>query len=66
MTQNTDDTWLTGSQVLRRYSITPMTRYRWERNPALAFPRAMKINSRCFWSLAALQMWERDRTPVSA
>ena len=56
-----DDPWLTGSQVNKRYSISPMTRYRWERDPELAFPDAMKINRRSFWSLAALQLWEHGR-----
>jgi hypothetical protein len=61
MTMTTNDvSWLTGSQVNQRYSITPMTRYRWERDPDLAFPDAMKINRRSFWSLAALELWEHE------
>lgn len=61
MTIARDVSWLTGVQVNQRYSISPMTRYRWERDPTLAFPDAMKINRRSFWSLAALELWEHGR-----
>ena len=61
MTTHHDTSWLTGVQVNQRYSISPMTRYRWERDPALDFPNAMKINRRSFWSLAALELWEHGR-----
>jgi hypothetical protein len=66
MTTNSDISWLTGTQVNARYSISPMTRYRWERDPDLAFPTAMKINRRKFWQQAALEIWERSRTLASA
>jgi hypothetical protein len=66
MTINRDTSWLTGVQVNARYSISPMTRYRWERDPALKFPDAMKINRRCFYSLAALQLWEHGRSMAPA
>jgi hypothetical protein len=62
MNTNRDVSWLTGTQVNARYSISPMTRYRWERSPDLAFPAAMKINRRKFWQLSVLEIWERTRT----
>jgi hypothetical protein len=66
MTTNNDISWLTGTQVNQRYSISPMTRYRWERDPDLAFPMAMKINRRKFWQPAVLEIWERVRALASA
>jgi hypothetical protein len=66
MATNKDSSWLTGAQVNERYSISPMTRYRWERNPGLDFPTAMKINRRKFWQLALLEGWERGRTSAAA
>jgi hypothetical protein len=66
MTTHRDVSWLTGVQVNQRYSISPMTRYRWERDPDLDFPGAMKINRRSFWSLAALELWEHSRPRLSA
>jgi hypothetical protein len=66
MTTNRDISWLTGTEVNARYSISPMTRYRWERDPNLAFPMAMKINRRKFRQLAVLEIWERGRTLASA
>jgi hypothetical protein len=66
MTSNRDASWLTGAQVNERYSISPMTRYRWERSPDLDFPIAMKINRRKFWQLTALEIWERSRSLASA
>jgi hypothetical protein len=65
MTIKRNISWLTGPQVDERYSISPMTRHRWQRNGALNFPAAMKINRRCFWSLDALQTWERGKQPPS-
>jgi hypothetical protein len=66
MTTKTDISWLTGTQVNDRYSISPMTRYRWERDPTLDFPTAMKINRRKFWQLSVLETWERSRASAAA
>jgi hypothetical protein len=61
MSTNRDVSWLTGVQVNERYSISPMTRYRWERDPQLDFPDPMKINRRSFWALSDLKIWESKR-----
>lgn len=59
-----EDQWLGGRMVDRRYSITPMTRWRWERNPELGFPKPIIINRRKYWSLRALEEWERSRAAL--
>jgi predicted DNA-binding transcriptional regulator AlpA len=60
-TTDPTDSYLTGPQVNERYSISAMTRWRWEKNPQLAFPAPLKINNRSYWQLASLQLWERNR-----
>jgi predicted DNA-binding transcriptional regulator AlpA len=64
MAINRDDSWLTGVQVNQRYSISAMTRYRWERDQNLGFPAPMKVNRRSFWPLSELLRWEQSRTPA--
>lgn len=66
MTTDHEDSYLTGPQVNRRYSISSMTRWRWERNTQLAFPAPIKINNRSYWKRSALDLWERDRASKSA
>jgi predicted DNA-binding transcriptional regulator AlpA len=56
-----DDEWLSGPRVDRRYNMSPMTRWRWERNPDLGFPKPIIINGRKYWSRRALEEWERTR-----
>ncbi len=56
-----DDTFLPGPRVDERYGISPMTRWRWERNAALNFPKPLKINGRCYWRIQELAGWERER-----
>ena len=33
-------------KVCERYGVTTMTLFRWERDPSLGFPRALKIRGR--------------------
>lgn len=61
MTNDHADSYLTGPQVNKRFSISAMTRWRWERNPKLSFPVPIKINNRSYWKHSALDVWERDR-----
>lgn len=44
-----------------RYDKTPMTIYRWERDPALGFPAPIVINGRKYYDLAELAAWEEAR-----
>ena len=60
-----DAVYLTGPQVDKRYSISAMTRWRWERNPGLAFPSPITINGRKLWKLSDLEAWERSRAAAS-
>jgi predicted DNA-binding transcriptional regulator AlpA len=61
MTTDQNDSYLTGPQVDKRFSISAMTRWRWQRNPHLSFPVPIKINNRCYWKHSALDLWERGR-----
>jgi predicted DNA-binding transcriptional regulator AlpA len=60
-----NDLYLTGPQVNKRFSISAMTRWRWEKSPQLEFPAPLKINQRSYWLLASLQHWERNRPSKS-
>jgi predicted DNA-binding transcriptional regulator AlpA len=61
-----DDVYLPGRKVEERFGISSMTRWRWERDPALDFPKPIVINGRKFWSLRGLELWERSRAASSA
>jgi len=61
-----EDHWLSGPKVDRRYNISPMTRWRWERNLDLGFPNPIIINGRKYWSARALEEWERTRVTPHA
>ncbi|RVK73183.1 DNA-binding protein [Sinorhizobium meliloti] len=64
--QNASRAYLTSNQVLARYSIAPITFYRWQKNPALGFPKPLVINRRKFFKADDLAAWERERAKVSA
>ncbi len=53
-----DDSYLTGPQVNKRFSISAMTRWRWERDANLGFPAPLRIKNRSYWKLTALESWE--------
>ncbi len=53
------DSYLPSIKVRRRYDICSRTLNRWEDNPELGFPKAVRINRRRYWRLADLQDWER-------
>jgi predicted DNA-binding transcriptional regulator AlpA len=57
-------TFLSGKRVDTRYGISPMTRWRWQRNEKLGFPMPMDINGRKLWRLSDLEAWERSRMAV--
>jgi predicted DNA-binding transcriptional regulator AlpA len=65
MTNDQSDSYLTGPMVNKRFNISAMTRWRWERDPRLSFPPPLKINNRSYWQLAALQLWESNRPSKS-
>lgn len=59
-------TYITGPQVMARYSISEMTLYRWVNDPKMAFPQPIKINRRRFFLEAELTAWERSRAAGKA
>jgi len=55
----TSQKYLTGPQVMERYSISEMTLYRWtSSDDKLAFPKPLKINRRRFYDVEALDAWD--------
>jgi predicted DNA-binding transcriptional regulator AlpA len=58
---NPDDSYLPGPKVNSRYDISTMTRWRWEHNETLNFPKPLTINRRKFWRLSELVSWEATR-----
>jgi predicted DNA-binding transcriptional regulator AlpA len=66
---NIEKRYLTGPQVDQRYGITPMTRWRWEHDPDLGFPKALKLNphkgGRKLYAEDDLEAWERKRAAAS-
>jgi predicted DNA-binding transcriptional regulator AlpA len=52
-------------QVCRRYSVTPMTLWRWDHDEALGFPKPIRINRRKYRDVAELEAWERKRAAES-
>ena len=57
---------LPGPAVCRRYDVSSMTLYRWQRDPDLKLPRPVQINSRNYWYIDELEAWERSRVRESA
>ena len=45
-------------QVLRRYRISAMTLWRWDRDPALNFPPPIRIRKRKYRAAADLDQWD--------
>jgi predicted DNA-binding transcriptional regulator AlpA len=55
------DRFLSGPGVDERYDISAMTRWRWQHNPSIKFPKPIEINRRKLWRLSDLEEWERSR-----
>jgi len=58
--------YLSSAQVMKRYGISEMTLFRWQKNEKLSFPRPMVVNRRKFFSEDEIAAWERERAKVSA
>ena len=52
---------LPDAEVCRRYGIHPSTLYNWDANPALKFPKPVRINKRKFRDEAELNEFDRAR-----
>jgi predicted DNA-binding transcriptional regulator AlpA len=57
--------YLPARRVLARYGISDMSLHRWLRDPKLAFPTPVYINTRRYWALRDLVKWERARSGKS-
>lgn len=55
--------YLRGPSIDARYNISPMTRWRWQRDPVLNFRKPIIINGRKYWCELAIEEWERTRAP---
>jgi predicted DNA-binding transcriptional regulator AlpA len=55
------DELLPDPKVCKRYDVVPMTIWRWERDKALNFPKAIRIRGRKYRRLRELEAWERQR-----
>ena len=51
--------FLSGPEVDKRYGRSAQTRWRWCRDPALGFPKPIRIKNRLFFRLRDLVEWER-------
>jgi predicted DNA-binding transcriptional regulator AlpA len=62
-----NDRYLDSSAVSRRYSdASAMTIWRWQKDPAVAFPRPVKLGNRQnFWWLPDLIEWDDQRRAAS-
>jgi hypothetical protein len=47
--------------VADRYQVTDRTISRWDTQPELGFPKAIRINNRKYRRLSELEDWERER-----
>jgi predicted DNA-binding transcriptional regulator AlpA len=50
--------YLTGPDVDRRYGRSSQSRWRWSKDPELAFPTPLKIKGRNFYRISDLEEWE--------
>jgi predicted DNA-binding transcriptional regulator AlpA len=62
----TSSVYLPAKAVCDRYQITDRTLDRWLADPAMEFPRPMRVNNRRYFADAALVRWERKRITAIA
>jgi predicted DNA-binding transcriptional regulator AlpA len=56
--QKSADELLPATPTRKRYGVSDMTLWRWENDPALGFPKPIRINGRRYWRIADLQAFE--------
>jgi predicted DNA-binding transcriptional regulator AlpA len=64
-----DDALLTAAQTRARFGgVSAMCLWRWRNNPALAFPRPVRIgsSSRLYWRLGDLRAWQAEQAKAAA
>jgi hypothetical protein len=50
--------YIPDAKVAKRYSVHPCTIDRWERDPKLNFPKAVRIRNRKYRDQAELDAWD--------
>jgi predicted DNA-binding transcriptional regulator AlpA len=61
----TDQLYLSGPAVDRRYGWSSQTRWRRQKDAEIAFPKPMKIKGRTFYKISELEEWERRMAAAS-
>jgi predicted DNA-binding transcriptional regulator AlpA len=61
----TNDDYLTGADIDRRYKRSAQTRWRWSKDPELGFPKPMKIKNRLLYRRSEIEAFERRMTAAS-
>jgi hypothetical protein len=63
-----DDRYINRAQLRTLIPASDMTLWRWQRNPKVAFPAAVKLgdDGRNYWWLPAVRAWMRTREQRSA
>jgi hypothetical protein len=56
---DTNDEYLTGPEVDRRYNRSPQTRQRWMKDPKLGFPKPLKFRNKLYYRKSELEAFER-------
>jgi predicted DNA-binding transcriptional regulator AlpA len=62
---DTNDEYLTGPDIDRRYKRSSQTRWRWSKDPELGFPKPMKIKNRLLYRRSEIEAFERRMTVAS-
>jgi predicted DNA-binding transcriptional regulator AlpA len=60
------ENFMPAKKVWERYGVTDRTIDRWLNDPAMKFPRPMKINGRRYFDEQQLIAWERRRAGRAA
>ena len=66
-TNDDNDRFIDSGAVSRRYNnASAMTIWRWQKDPAVAFPKPVKLGNRAnFWWLPDLTSWDNQRRAAS-
>jgi predicted DNA-binding transcriptional regulator AlpA len=62
---DTNDEYLTGPDIDRRYKRSSQTRWRWSKDSELGFPKPMKIKNRLLYRRSEIEAFERRMTVAS-
>jgi predicted DNA-binding transcriptional regulator AlpA len=65
MSKPTDQVFISGPDVDRRYGWSSQTRWRRLNDAELAFPQPIRVKGRTLYKLAELEEWERRMAMAS-